>query len=49
MAMIVRGRSSAATNSSTPPAAVIGPSDPCSAMNVSVRAVVRLCTTIGIS
>ncbi len=33
MAMIVRGRSSAWTNSSVVPVPVIGPSEPCSAMN----------------
>jgi hypothetical protein len=49
MIMIVRGRSSAATNSSFDVVPVIGPSEPCSAMKVSVRAMVRLCTAMGMS
>src|SRR5215212_10745945 len=49
MVMIVRGRSSACTNSSVEPLEVIGPSDPCSAMNCSVLDAVRLCTAIGMS
>src|SRR3954453_14017031 len=49
MAMIVRGRSSDWTNSSVVPVPVIGPSEPCSAMNCSVLDAVRLCTAIGMS
>src|SRR6478735_4948914 len=49
MVMIVRGRSSACTNSSVVPVPVIGPSEPCSAMNWSVLDCVRLCTAIGMS
>src|SRR4051794_3409354 len=49
MVMIVRGRSSACTNSSVVPLDVIGPSEPCSAMNCSVLDAVRLCTAIGMS
>src|SRR5215207_1388321 len=49
MVMIVRGRSSACTNSSVVPVPVIGPSEPCSAMNCSVLDAVRLCTAIGMS
>src|SRR5215203_982231 len=47
--MIVRGRSSACTNSSVVPVPVSGPSEPCSAMNWSVLDAVRLCTAIGMS
>ena len=49
MVMIVRGRSSAWTNSSVVPVPVIGPSEPWSAMNCSVLDCVRLCTAIGMS
>src|SRR3954470_3460981 len=49
MVMIVRGRSSACTNSCVVPVPVIGPSEPCSAMNCSVLDAVRLCTAIGMS
>ena len=49
MVMIVRGRSSAWTNSSVVPVPVIGPSEPCSDMNCSVLDAVRLCTAIGMS
>src|SRR5215203_5517156 len=49
MAMIVRGRSSAWTNCAVVPVPVIGPSEPCSAMNCSVLDAVRLCTAIGMS
>src|SRR3954451_150659 len=49
MVMIVRGRSSDWTNSSVVPVPVIGPSEPCSAMNCSVLDAVRLCTAIGMS
>lgn len=42
-----RGRVSAATNSSTDSVPVSGPSGPCASMNSLVRAVVRLCTAIG--
>ena len=47
MTMIRRGRSSAETKSSSDSAAVNGPSSPCSLMNCSVRAAVRLCTAVG--
>ena len=46
MMMILRGRASAATNSSTDPVPVIAPSWPNSSTNSVVLDAVRLCTAI---
>ena len=49
MLMSTRGGSSAPTQSSVVSQPAIGPSEPCSSMNLVVRLAVRLWTAIGMS